>query len=101
MERLYLVKSIKTATANNQSYSGNETHTYIYGKDQYLLFADTRDKFVARDLLIPYFVRKYGYERKCDAKRAYSYTHPENTEYWNTKVEIITVEVHEGYCEQV
>ena len=100
MERFYLVKSVSTATADNMSYYG-ETHTYIKGKDEYLLFADTKDKFVARYLLTPYFVRQYGYTRKCDAKRAYSFTHPENTEYWKTTAEIITVEVYEGYCKQI
>jgi hypothetical protein len=90
----YLVKTVSTATANNQSYSG-ETHTYIHGKDEYLLMADTRDKFVARDLMTPYFVRQYGYKRECDAKRSYSYKNPENTEYWRSTAEIITVEIHE------
>lgn len=93
MERFYLVKSVCKATANNQSYGG-ETHTYIHGKDEYLMFADTPDKFVSRDLMTPYFVRKYGYKRECDAKRAYSYTHPENTEYWKSTAEIIAVEIH-------
>ena len=93
MERFYLVKSVCKATANNQSYCG-ETHTYIHGKEEYLLLADTRDEFVARDLMTPYFVRQYGYKRECDAKRSYSYTHPENTEYWRSTAEIITVEIH-------
>ena len=93
MERFYLVKSICKATAQNMSFGG-ETHTYVHGKDEYLLFADTPDKFVARDLMTPYFVRKYGYKRECDAMRAYSYKHPENTEYWNSTAEIIAVEIH-------
>ena len=96
MERFYLVKSVCKATANNQSYSG-ETHTYIHGKEEYLLLADTRDKFVARDLMTPYFVRQYGYKRECDARRAYSYTHPENTEYWRSTAEIITVEIRNEF----
>ena len=93
MERFYLVKSVCKATASNQSYVG-ETHTYIHGKEEYLLLADTRDEFVARDLMTPYFVRQYGYKRESDAKRSYSYTHPENTEYWRSTAEIITVEIH-------
>ena len=88
----YLVKTVSKATANNQSYFG-ETHTYIHGKDEYLLMADTRDKFVARDLMIPYFVEQYGYKRECDAKRSYSFKNPENTEYWNSTAEIIAVEI--------
>lgn len=100
MERFYLVKSVCKATANNQSYWG-ETHTYIHGKEEYLLLADTRDEFVVRDLMTPYFVRQYGYKRECDAKRSYSYTHPENTEYWRSTAEIIEVEVHDTYCKQV
>ena len=88
----YLVKNTCVATANNLSYGG-ETHTYIYGKDQRLLFADTPDSFVACDWMTPYFVKEYGYQRECDAKRCYSYTHPENTEYWRTTSEIIAVEI--------
>jgi hypothetical protein len=88
----YLVKTVSKATANNQSYCG-ETHTYIHGKDEYLLMADTRDKLVARDLMTPYFVKQYGYKRECNARRAHSYTHPENTEYWNSTAEIIAVEI--------
>ena len=90
MEIYFLTQNVSKATANNQSYCG-ETHTYIHGKDEYLLFADTRDKFVARNLLTPYFVRQYGYKRECDARRSYSYTHPENTEYWRTESRIIRV----------
>lgn len=89
MEKYYLVKTESKATPKNGSYFG-ETHTYIHGKDGYLLYADTRDEFVKRDLLTPYFVRKYGYTRECDAKRCYSYTHPENTEYWRTTATIET-----------
>ena len=88
----YLIKSISTATADNMSYSG-EVHTYIHGKDGYLLKAETRDPFVDRDLMTPYFVREHGYSRECDARRAYSYTHPENTEYWRSTSEIIHVQI--------
>ncbi len=94
MERFYLVKTVSKATANNQSYGG-ETHVYIHGKDEYLLLADTPDKFVSRDLMTPYFVRQYGYKRECDARRSYSYKHPENTEYWRSNAEIISVDIHE------
>lgn len=96
VERFYLVKSISKATANNQSYGG-ETHIYIHGKDEYLLYADTRDEFVNRDLMTPYFVRQYGYKRECDARRSYSYKHPENTEYWRSTAELITVEIHNEF----
>ena len=99
MERFYLVKSVCKATANNMSYGG-ETHIYIHGKEDYLLFADTRDKFVARDLMTPYFIRKYGYKRECDARRSYSYKHPENTEYWRRTAEIIAVEIHNEFGKQ-
>ena len=90
--RRYLVKSISTATANNHS-CGGETHTYIHGKEEYLLFADTPDEYVARNQMTPYFVKEHGYKRECNARRAYSYTHPENTEYWRTVTEIIAVEI--------
>ena len=96
MEKFYFVKSVCKATPNNKSYRG-ETHTYIHGKDEYLLFADTSDEFVRRDLMTPYFVRQYGYKRECDARRSYSYKHPENTEYWESTADVISVEIRNGY----
>ena len=88
----YLVKTVCKATANNMSYGG-ETHTYISGVDGYLLLAETRDKYVARNNMTPRMVRQHGYMRECDAKRSYAYKHPENTEYWQSTSEIVAYEI--------
>lgn len=96
-ERFYLVKSTCKATEHNRNFC-RETETYIHGKGEYLLYADTKDKYIACDLIIPCFVREYGYSRVCDAKRSYIYKHPDNTEYWRSTVEIVAVEVYDGYC---
>ena len=96
MERYYLVKTVSKATPANHSYGG-ETHTYIHGKDGFLLFADTKDPFVNRDCMTPYFVRQKGFTKESDARRAYSFKHPENTEYWRSTAEIIAVEIHNGF----
>ena len=87
-EIYYLVQNICTATARNENFAG-EVHSYIHGKGDYLLFMETPDGWRNFNLLAPYWVRKYGYKRECDAKRCYTYTHPENSKYWSSEVKII------------
>lgn len=87
-EIYYLVQSISTATVRNVNFAG-EVHTYIHGKNDELLFAETGSAFIDRNFLAPYWVRKAGYKRLCDAKRNYSYTHPDNSKAWSTEVRIV------------
>ena len=88
-ELYYLVESISTATDRNENFAG-DVHLYYHGKGDELLYADTPDKYINTNKLTPYFVREYGYKRPCDAKRCFSYTHPENSKYWKTEVRIVT-----------
>lgn len=87
-EMYYLVQSISTATERNENFAG-EVHCYIHGKSDKLLQAETGSAFYDTNLLTPYFVRQYGYVRECDAKRCYSYTHPENSKAWTTEVNVV------------
>ena len=100
MERRYLVKVIGRATETNPSHKG-ETHTYIFGKAEEMLFANTGDPWIDRDWLSPHFVLEYGYKRECDARRSYAYKNPERSEYWQDRVQIIEVEVYDTYCKEV
>lgn len=49
------------------------------------------NEYVKTNIMTPYFVRKYGYKTKADAKRNWSYRNPENTRYWRTESHIIRV----------
>ena len=92
MEReiYYLIDSISTATPENDNFKGHMENR-IHGKGDYTLFCETTDGWRNFNLLAPYWVREYGYKRECDAKRNWSYNHPENSKYWKTEVKIIRV----------
>ena len=97
MEKYYLVKSITRATEQNKNFFGS-VETHIRGKDCYTLYAEgTPDRWHDIDLMTPYFVRQYGYKRECDARRSYAYKHPERSQWWQERVEIITVEIHNDF----
>ena len=88
-ELYYLVESVSTATPKNENFDG-QVHTHLFGKGEIALFAETGSAFCDKNLLTPYFVRQYGYKRECDARRNWSYKHPQNDEYWKTETRIIT-----------
>ena len=93
IETYYFVKSVSTATPENKNFAG-QVHTYIMGKDSYHLHEDVPDGWYNKDLTdCPNAIRTYGYKRVCDAKRNYSYTHPQNDLYWQTKVRIVSIDV--------
>ena len=85
----YLVKTVSTATAENENFAG-EIHEYLHGKGETLIAA-SGDPWINREAY-PAMIREYGYNRACDAKRAWSYRNPENTKWWQSTVEIIAVE---------
>jgi hypothetical protein len=87
----YLVKTVSTGTESNPNFSGH-VHTHIYGKEDMLIYADG-DPWIKRDNLNAWYVRDNGYKRECDARRNFSFTHPENSEYWRTAVEILKFEI--------
>ena len=82
----YLVKEVSTATAENKSFAGQK-HTGIYGKGDKLLAYDG-DPWLNRKL-DSYHIKEYGYTRKCDAVRNWTYKNPENSKYWKSAVEIV------------
>ena len=87
----YLVKETSTATEQNPNYAG-DVSIYYFGKAEQMLAREgthiPRDNFNH----IEWYIAEYGYSRKCDAKRAYTYRHPENTKFWTSTVEIVEVE---------
>lgn len=90
----FLVKCHSVATPANKNFAGQENTTY-YGKDQKLLASlgsHAEAVYMAFDNR-SWQTKEYGYTRKCDAVRSYIYKNPENTEYWQTEVEIVEVEV--------
>ena len=84
----YAVHEISTATERNANFAG-EVHAYIKGKENFTLFCETPDGWHNCNLLAPYWVKKYGYTRECDAKRNYTFNHPQNDKYWKTEVRIV------------
>ena len=88
-EIYYLIQKISTATERNVNFAG-QVDTTIYGKGDYTLFRETGDGWGNCNLLAPYWVREYGYKRKCDACRNWVYKHPDiDAPYWKSEVRII------------
>lgn len=87
----YLVKETSIATPSNPNFAGDLLIVY-YGKGEQMVAREGThrpcDNFDRTD----YMLNEYGYNRLCDAKRAYAYKHPENTEFWTSTVEIVEVE---------
>lgn len=93
MIRYYFVKVVSKATTENPSHAG-ESHTSIYGKEETLMFSDSKDPWIKRDNLDSYYlIQEYGYKHESHAKRSYLYRNPTNNEYWNETVEIVSVDV--------
>ena len=96
----YFVKEVSIATASNPNFAGaisvgyfgkgdklvanaDKEHPDRYWQDKPLIFENTSNMVLA----------EYGYSRKCDAIRNWTYNNPQNTEYWRSTVEIVEVEV--------
>lgn len=94
-ERYFLVYVKATATPENKDFAG-AVRKYIYGKSDKLLFTDDEEitKYKAGyDKLWASDIREHGYARRQDAKRCYSYTHPENNGYWTSKAYVVEYDV--------
>ena len=91
--KYYLIKVHSTATENNKNFVGQDC-TALYGKSEKMIeYTGSHAKAVFMEsFATPYDIKKYGYTRKCDAKRNWVYKNPENTDYWKSTVEIIEVE---------
>ena len=88
----YLVKIVSTATASNENFKGR-VHTYYHGKENTLVACEGDPYIIIGEHLAAYYTKEYGYDRKCDAAKNWSYNHPENTEHWTSTAEIIEVEI--------
>lgn len=87
----YLVKETSVATENNKNFRG-QTQVNYYGKGDRSIAAI----YIQEPSMVSnrnYLVREYGYKRKCDAERNWTYKNPLNSEYWKSTVEIIEIEV--------
>ena len=91
MEKYYAVLTTMTATSMNASVAG-ECRTLIHGKDNKLLLHEgDKSGWANCNYLAPYWVREYAYKRPCDARRNWSYNHPENSKWWTSDVSIVTL----------
>ena len=93
MARIYLVKLVSRATEANTNHAG-EVNTSLYGKGEELLYSDSPDLWVKRDLLSWYFLNEYGYRRECDAKRNWLYRNQvDDPKWWTNEKEIVSIDV--------
>lgn len=90
----YIVKVTSVATPENPTFAG-ESNTYYYGRGGEVLCVegDHAKRTHNERPMWDWGVRKYGYDRLCDAKRNWSYKNPENSKYWRSTAEIVEVEV--------
>ena len=95
MATKYIVHSVSRATDKNVNFKGDVVETY-HGKHNHLcgMYHNRGENcFNDKPFLADYDARHYGYDRIADARRNYEFTHPENTDFWQTEVEIIAIEV--------
>ena len=96
----YFVKEVSKATDNNPNFAGAISVGYFGKGDTLVANADIEhtdryceDMAVVFENISNVMLAEYGYSRKCDACKNWTYNNPENTEYWQSTVEIIEVEV--------
>lgn len=89
----YIIKSVSRATDKNLNFKG-DVQTWYHGKGQKTLGAYfcENGEFKVHQPMIPAFIEEYGYDRLCDARRSWTFNNPENTEFWETEVEIVEYE---------
>ena len=90
----YLVCIKSKATDDNPSFAGQEHETY-YGK-RCCLVASYGSHAEATHMVQPlnnWWIKEYGYTRKCDAARNWCYRNPDNGRYWTSTASIVEVEI--------
>ena len=91
----YLVKSVSTATEGNPNFKGSVV-THYNGKKDFCFKRSTTGNYsdyaTDYDGISKFNLASYGYKSEAQAKRCYSYKHPENSKNWTTEVSIICVE---------
>lgn len=94
--KYYLVKETSKATEANVNFKGMTSITYFGKAEEQIAYDgdyknaewEVRPKLEDR----MWMVREYGYKRECDARRSYIYKNPENSKFWESTVEIVSVE---------
>ena len=90
----YLVKETSVATKENRNFAGQELIGYFGKGDKMLAYFGSHAKatHTEMDFDIPMII-EYGYKRKCDAARCWTYKNPDRSEFWDSEVEIVEMEV--------
>lgn len=93
MTTYYLIKATAKATDENPSFAG-DVHVYYHGKgDEVLCRTGDGEIWPFRRYMNKYLIREYGYTRKCDAVRNFTYNNPQNDKNWTETTEIITCKI--------
>lgn len=92
----YFVKKTLTKSPSNRCDCIHDTQVYVFGVGGRAVYAKGTLWNDFDYLKSHYYVFEYGYKSIGRAKRSYAYTHPQNDEHWQTKVEIIEVELMAG-----
>lgn len=85
----YFVKSVSVATDENVNFRGS-VYTYYNGKQDQVI-GSFGDPYLREGIYG--YAREYGYSTAAQAKRCYSFRHPENSKNWKTTVEIVCLDV--------
>ena len=91
--KYYLIEEHSVATPENHNFNGQESFA-LKGKNDYLVSytgSHPENLFCVKKLWMSDVI-EYGYTRKCDAKRNWTYKNPENTKYWKSTVKIVEIE---------
>lgn len=92
--KLYVVRIESVATKDNPNFAGQEVTSY-FGKRDTMLAAQGSHAEACHYAkpLTSWWVKEYGYKRRCDAERNWSYRNPENTKYWTSTATIEAIEI--------
>ena len=90
----YLVKVTSRATWDNPSFAG-QTQVAFIGKGENIcgLCGSHAVATHTERALYEGMIREYGYDRKCDAQRNYSYRHTDREMYWDVNAEIVRFDI--------
>ena len=86
----YIVRIVERATEKNKNFIG-KVYEYYKGKGNKTIgkYGTFWDDYPVTE----WQIKEYGYDSISDAKRNWSFNNLENDEWWDSKAEIIEVEV--------
>lgn len=92
--KIYLVKETSVATSENRNFAGQTVINYYgVGNKSIGCYGTHAEATHTVQKLSPYMIKEYGYSRKCDAVRNWSYKNPENSKFWKSSSEIVEIEI--------